>query len=320
MSRAMKRRALFAFAALSACDDYRVCDPIDDQRMAQLPARLSQTGLYDDIEADALSADVLPFRPSFELWSDGADKRRWIHIPPGTRIDTRDMDSWQFPVGTVVWKEFERDGVRVETRMLERLDDGWVGTAYLWSEDGSDASLAPEGASDAGGTRHDVPASNQCDACHGGRSSHVLGFSAVQLAGAEETNLADLAAAGMLSHPPASLPVIPGDATERAALGYLHANCAHCHNAARPPRTGERCFDPELDVDFWIPAEPVAAAEDTPTYRTAIDRCIDPGRPDDSRLMELVTDRGAFQQMPPLATEEIDRDAVNQLHAWIAAM
>ena len=312
--------ALIALAGLPACDDYRVCDAIDEQGIAALPDRLSATGLYEDLVSDAVSAEAFPFRPSFELWSDGAVKRRWIRIPPGTSIDTREMDSWQFPVGTTVWKEFTRDGVRVETRMLGLLDDGWIGAAYLWSDDGSDATIAPDGATDALGTPHDVPASNQCDACHGGRRSHVLGFSAVQLAGAEETSLADLADAGLLSHPPAGSPVVPGDELERGALGYLHANCGHCHNSDRPPRMGERCFDPELDVDFWIPAEPVPAARDTPTYQTAIDRCIEPGHPDDSRLVDLVSDRGDFQQMPPLATEAIDRDAVDLLRSWIEAM
>ena len=44
---------------------------------------------------------------------DRAAKRRWIQLPEGATIDTSDMDYWQFPVGTKLWKEFVRDGVRV---------------------------------------------------------------------------------------------------------------------------------------------------------------------------------------------------------------
>ena len=81
-------------------------------QLSAVPARLTETGLYADLRADALAPGVLPYRPQFELWSDGASKRRWISLPPGTRIDTSDMDSWQFPEGTKLWKEFSRDNVR----------------------------------------------------------------------------------------------------------------------------------------------------------------------------------------------------------------
>ena len=32
---------------------------------------------------------------------------------------------------------------------------------------------------------------------------------------------------------------VPGDPSTVAALGYLHANCSHCHNRDRPPRVGD---------------------------------------------------------------------------------
>ncbi|HVJ19948.1 MAG TPA: hypothetical protein VM686_31255, partial [Polyangiaceae bacterium] len=233
------------------------------------------------------------------------------------------MDSWQFPVGTKVWKEFTRNGVRVETRLLQRLPDGWIGVAYLWQDDESDAIAAPYGAIDARGTPHNAPASNECDACHGGRSSHVLGFSAVQLAQQTEPdslNLDELVGSGLLSRVPDVTPRIPGNETEQAALGYLHANCSHCHNASRPSRSGARCFDPESDVDFLLRADEGPLATGTRTYRTATDVCIEPGRPDDSPMIELMSQRSRFRQMPPLASERIDAAAVALLRRWIEAM
>jgi hypothetical protein len=319
-----RRVALIAAGCVAVgCQPYRKCDPVDEAAVGQLPERLSLTGLYAPGTAEAIASDVRSFRPRFELWSDGASKRRFIWLPPGTQIDTGDMDSWQFPVETKLWKEFTRDGVRVETRLLQRLPDGWIGLAYLWQEDGTDAIAAAYGAIDALGTRHNVPASNECDACHGGRSSYALGFSAVQLAQpteADSLNLDELIRLGLVSQVPAVTPVVPGNETEQAALGYLHANCSHCHNASRPNREGSRCFDPESDVDFSLRADEGPTATDTSTYRTATDVCFEPGQPSSSSLIELVNQRSRFRQMPPLASELVDTAAVALLRRWIEEM
>jgi hypothetical protein len=279
-------RSLACAAALApaACGRHWLCDEVDDDRVAALPRRLSETGL----DAPGVTA----YTPRFELWSDGASKRRWLWLPPGAQIDTSDMDSWVFPVGTKLWKEFTRDGVRVETRLIEKRGPGddWVALAYLWRADQSDADAAPFGAIDAAGTPHDVPASNECVACHGGRRSFVLGYSAIQLS---------------------SSPV-PGTETERAALGYLHANCSHCHNRDRPERSGARCFDPRSELDLSLSADGLAAP--------AVTSVVEPGRPEESRLIELVSRRGFGRQMPPLASERVDRNAVLLLERWIRDM
>ena len=58
-----------------------MCEPTDDARVALLPERLSETGLYTDIASDRVADGVLAYQPAFALWSDGADKRRWISLP-----------------------------------------------------------------------------------------------------------------------------------------------------------------------------------------------------------------------------------------------
>lgn len=314
---------VIACCALLRCQPYRKCDPVDDAAVAKLPERLSQTGLYASGSVEVLAPAVRAYRPRFELWSDGASKRRWVSLPPGARIDTSDMDTWQFPVGTKLWKEFTRDGTRVETRLLQRLSEGWIGLAYIWQKDGSDAVAAPYGAIDVLGTPHNVPASNECDGCHAGRGSHALGFSAVQLAHeaeADELNLDELVRLQLVSRAPAVAPSVPGNDLEQAALGYLHANCSHCHNASRPKRSGARCFDPEKNIDFLLRAAEEPNVSATGTYRTAIDDYLEPGHPDDSRIIELMNQRGRFRQMPPLASEVVDTAAVALLRRWIEAM
>jgi hypothetical protein len=67
--------------ALAGCgDDFTHCPPVEPTLLAAAPSALSETGLYDDIANDVIAADVVPFAPQFELWSDGAAKRRWIRL------------------------------------------------------------------------------------------------------------------------------------------------------------------------------------------------------------------------------------------------
>jgi hypothetical protein len=320
--------ALTALASLpgcSGCAGYRSCSVPAPAALAALPERLSQTGLFV-AGPDRIALDVLGYEPAFALWSDGADKRRWLALPSGARIDTSDPDAWAFPVGTKFWKEFARDGRRIETRLLVKRGEAqgdWAGAAYVWSEDQRDAFLAPDGVPDAHGSGHDVPSAADCGGCHGGRRSYVLGFSALQLADRGlPLSLEDLARAGRLSHVAERAPSLPGSELDRAALGYLHANCGHCHNRERPPRgDGPRCYDPERSLDFFLPAGAGPGdVRDTPAYASSVPRFLTPGEPDESRLLTLVSRRGWRLHMPPLASRQVDEQGVRLLRAWIASL
>src|SRR5689334_15429895 len=183
LSRTSTRSTVMLVALLGAgCQRYWVCDEVDTSRTRQLPTRLSETGLYANLATRELSPGVLPYTPQFPLWSDGAEKQRWILFPNGEPIDTSNMDEWVFPEGTKVWKQFSVEGVPIETRLLEKrgpTDADWLALAYVWDKNGEDATAAPLGEIDSHLTDHDVPAAGECLACHGGRRSFILGVSAV---------------------------------------------------------------------------------------------------------------------------------------------
>ncbi len=147
------------------------------------PPLLSLAGLY---EADmvTLAEGVRPFAPRFALWTDGALKKRWVRWPDGAQIDTSDADYWTFPAGTKLFKEFSRDGVRVETRVLTKRErGGWERAAYQWRADQSEADVLIEAVVNASGTDHDIPSQENCGTCHFRTPDKVLGFSAIQLDG-----------------------------------------------------------------------------------------------------------------------------------------
>jgi hypothetical protein len=307
------------------------------------PALLRDTGLYSDFESLEVDSRNLAFAPQYPLWTDGAVKRRWIALPPGTAIDASDPDAWVFPVGTRFWKEFAFGGRRIETRMLERLPDGWRYAAYAWSADGR-ATLAPaagrRGAFDLGGGRsHTIPGVSDCKVCHEGRRTPVLGFGLLQLSPdrdpvaphaevAPGVDLAYLVRAGLLVGLPEAMLEAPprieaATATERAALGYLHGNCGHCHSAdGKLANVG--LFLRHAAGSGVEPA--VASTVGRPVKKPAPGQSpgavlrVAPGHPERSALTERMGSRWAALQMPPLGTELVDEDALSLVRQWIAEM
>src|SRR6185295_3590666 len=81
-----------ALSGCSGCASYRRCNAPPEVRLAELPAQLSETGLFERGSLEALGSGVFAYAPAFGLWSDGATKRRWVSLPPGGRIDSTDMD------------------------------------------------------------------------------------------------------------------------------------------------------------------------------------------------------------------------------------
>jgi len=278
------------------------------------PATLSETGLLaadGTVAPTALSYDV-----RYPLWSDGSTKRRYLLLPEGTSIDTSDPDGWRFPVGARLFKEFSVDGRPIETRMLHKVDEGeWVRVAYLHRPDGSDADAVPDGATDALGTAHDVPDRADCFQCHRGAPDFVLGVSAFQL---DRASFDAWVAAGVLS-PDAPFAEPPGDEAQRDALGYLAANCGHCHND-RHPLSMHRAL--RLDLRVGV-TDPLAA----PAWRTSAGRdafhelegvraLLTPGDPEASQLYRRMGVRDEIA-MPPLGTERVDEVGRAAVSRWI---
>jgi hypothetical protein len=263
--------------------------------VAPLPATLAETGLFEPGTLEASAANQ-PFAPAYPLWSDGMDKRRWLHIPAGAAIDKSDPDAWVFPVGTRAWKEFRREG-RVETRFIERLTDGsWRFASYVWNAEGTRALLAP----DDGIASKGIPSRADCLACHEGAPVPILGYSAVQL----------------------SKDAIAGPTpTTRAVLGYLHGNCSHCHNDSALP-----ALDLSLAQSAARPQESAARALITLVGRygryrgadSAETRRVRPGHADESMLLARLKSHDPLVRMPPIGVSVVDERAVTLIERWIA--
>jgi hypothetical protein len=342
-------------ACESKCAPIAVCDrKCDDSTTANLPvmqtppATLAETGLYVRGTTSAgmvgwvLAPYVKEYHPAYELWSDGAIKKRWIYIPACTQVNTSDMDHWDFPVGTRLFKEFNipaaatdpNAATRVETRLIHRFGPGpddWIFAAYQWQpsvgsvSDSPDAAMFVEnGLADANGTSHDIPSVVQCKNCHTKLPERILSFSAIQLShsGSGET-MQGLSDAGWLSvgaragfHP-------PGDAVAQAALGYLHANCGNCHNngfkPVEPPPL-MRVLAGDKTVESTGAYQSLVGVQTVNTDFAAYER-IEAGNADRSEIIMRMKlrppDKG---QMPPIATEILHPAGINAVTAWIKTL
>ena len=307
------------------------------------PALLSETGLFTPVEPgvpERLAPGLIAFTPRYPLWSDGAAKRRWLRLPPGAAIDARDADAWRFPRGTRLWKEFSHGGRPIETRYIEHgLDGRWRHAADPWRADGRDADLVPVRgvpawpAPRAPGGVYALPSVADCQACHESSAVPVLGFSAVQLPAtpsesSEGTTLQRLVAErrvrrldpALVAEPPA---VAGADADERAALGYLHGNCGHCHNRSGhqvPLRLtlAQRARDPARGraevLASTFGAKPRFRAPGAAEARVPI---VAPGDPARSLLVQRMTSRDPRLQMPPLGTTVADDAGLALVRRWI---
>jgi hypothetical protein len=312
------------------------------------PRLLSETGLFA-AGTTAIDPRNRPFSPQYPLWSDGAGKSRWIYLPPGATIDASDVDDWDFPVGTRLWKEFAFSGRKVETRMLwKSAAHAWTFASYMWNDAQTDAALAPdEGVKDvaeaAPGKRHSIPSIADCHACHESARIQILGFTALQLStdrdpgalhaeppSANGVTLHTLVDERLLRGAPTDLLTVPPriraeSATTRSVLGYLSANCGACHTLNGPLASLGLDFRQKTRGPLWTDAAVSALLHRTTTWQRpgageGETRVMVAGSPDLSALLYRMRSRRPSSQMPPLGTVVPDSEAVARVTQWIAGL
>ncbi|HVR73361.1 MAG TPA: PQQ-dependent sugar dehydrogenase, partial [Planctomycetota bacterium] len=297
------------------------------------PQKLSETGLFDSRDTRLPGPCLIPYDVNAPLWSDGADKDRWMAVPDGKRINIRPDGDWDFPIGTVLVKSFKLSGKLIETRLLMRHDDGeWAGYSYEWDSLSRDATLLPDSKTKStGGTTWTFPGRAQCLQCHTAAAGRVLGLETAQLnrpfrypsTGRTANQLATLEHIGLFSTAlpgsPASLPVLSAltDGSQTAAArarAYLHSNCSHCH---RPDGGGRSSADlryttPEAEMNICNTI-PIAGDLGVTGARLLVPR--NPAR----SLVSLRMHATDLARMPPLARNMVDTAASAVIDEWIAA-
>jgi len=311
---------------------------------ADFPKRLSETGLFASTEKLQLQPGALPFSVNVPLWSDHADKERFIVLPAGAKIGFEEQSSWRFPVGTVLVKHFfldlDRQNAserrRLETRFFVHSPDGWKGYTYLWNDAQTDADLLDEAMTRtyqvkiADGVIEQpwyFPSRADCMACHTRATDFVLGPNTRQMNrrrddGGENANqIAVLARLGVFETPPArsveELERYPDwqndpEASDTLVRAYLDVNCSFCHS---PAGIGGK----RPDLRYHTRLQETALIDRPPNQGQvgpAGAVLVAPAAPERSELLYRISIRGS-RQMPPLATNLTDETAIQRLSKWI---
>ncbi len=199
-------------------------------------------GCYADVASRTLIPAAVEYELVSPLWTDGADKRRAIVLPPGSTLAYKKHGVYGVPVGTILIKEFLWNGQPMETRFLvKRAEDRWNGYSFRWG--GSTATLVESagGQGRYGDHTHLFPSREQCLQCHNARIGFALGLQTANLdrshayAEATDHQLRAMNHIGMFDRAPGPMPpkmAAAEDATHSFALRsrtYLHTNCMHCH-------------------------------------------------------------------------------------------
>jgi uncharacterized repeat protein (TIGR03806 family) len=323
-----------AFAMLMTLPATAPMPQIDAALVASdaIPPTLSSFGFFVGAP-DRPAPLLIPYTLATPLFSDHADKRRWIFLPSNTRMTANGDGLVQFPVGAAIIKSFgyaQADGSyrTIETRLLLHRANGWVALPYVWRADGSDADLAlggrrtPVTFTDPAGQvqtiSYAVPNRNQCKECHG-RAGVVTPI------GPQLRNL-ELSAPHreLVSGADWQGPRLPywndenSGTLDSRARAYLDVNCAHCHNPAGAASNSGLFLEYQrpLGMQTGVEKRPVAAGRGS----GSLDFDIVPGHPEQSILLYRMRSHEPGIAMPEVGRATTHAEGVSLIERWIAAM
>ncbi len=306
---------------------------------SDIPMLLSETGVFDDLSTLTPTQGIVPYEINTPLWSDGAEKQRWVSVPNDRLVGYEKNDQWIFRSGTVFIKHFEMEmggGVtrRLETRFLIKDSRGRAyGISYKWNESGTDANLIPAVETPVDtlefldGTRRawNYPSRSQCLQCHTEQSDFVLGVKTAQLNrpitwnGEHHENQVILwEEIGLFTetHDFSSMPKMSAISDTAASSlnrfkSYLDANCSGCHQP--------EAVAPQFDARFSTPIEMQDLIyNDTDGFNSIeTNHIITPGNPNSSELFRRDAEEEASWRMPPLARNMVDGEYIEFLREFI---
>lgn len=316
--------------------------------------KLSEYGFFKGKLADLVPANgVIPYDLNTPLFSNYAEKLRFIKVPEGKKVVYNDTGWFAMPTGTVVIKNFyfsndhrhPEKGKRImETRLLVNEESGWIAYPYIWNDEQTEAFydvagekkmisyINQEGKTVS--THYLIPNKNQCKGCHLENKKMIpVGIAARHLnkdflynEHGYENQLQHWKEIGMLSGLPDDLKTVPSNALwqneneslEKKARSYLDINCGNCHNPKGPANTSGFFLDIRETnrTALGIYKTPVAAGQGSGGFKYD----ILPGKPEQSILVYRMKTNDPGKAMPELGREQLHKEGIELISQWIRQM
>ncbi len=292
---------------------------------------------------------VLPYDLNSPLFSDYAHKARFVWIPEGQKAQYTAESVLDFPLGTVLIKNFyyendEQDVAKgrriIETRLLINREKEWEAIGYIWNEEQTEAYYETIGDikevawTDKKGVartaNYIIPNKNQCKNCHAnGQKQQPIGPKVRNLnksyayADGEMNQLDKWSTLGMLEgfdptipHQKAAVWDDPDSGTlHDRAMSYLDINCAHCHHPEGAANTSglHLVYGTELGTELGVYKATVSAGAGTGGHLYS----IVPGNPDESILLYRMNSTNPGAMMPELGRLLVHEEGVALIREWI---
>jgi len=291
---------------------------------------------------------VLPYDLISPLFSDYAHKKRFIWIPNGVSASyVDDYSIFEFPVGTVLIKNFYYDNVLpegntkiIETRLRIRKEEGWVFANYKWNNDQTQAIYDLNGSyvpvdfieNDVQrNVNYFIPSGAQCLTCH--KSENDIGIPI----GVKPQNLNR-----MLSYPngtmnqldkwvemgylmnnyPSTIDTVvdwedSSKSLDMRVRSYLDINCAHCHSDNRhcDYRPIRFAFNESSDItNLGVCVQAQEIFDPSLTY------IVNSGNSDLSILSIRLNSVAEELRMPLLGRNTIHEEGLVLIETWINSL
>ena len=233
--------------------------------LAEMPyPKLSDYNFFAGRMADqSPNFGVLPYKPISTLFSDYAEKKRFIWMPNNVAATYEgDHEPLGFPVGTILIKAFYYNDVQpqnerqnIETRLMIRKEEGWVFATYIWNDIQTEAFFDLSGETkeifwnlngEIRNVSYRIPAESSCFTCHNSADIPVpIGLKPQNINGVysyengTENQLEKFVNFGYLENdiPENISTVVDWEDTSQSLdlrmRSYVDINCAHCHSAER---------------------------------------------------------------------------------------
>lgn len=346
------------------------CGQKEDKRKAPVARKAKITLKSKTIDSDALkklsdygffegklaklqpSNQVYPYAINTPLFSNYAQKERFIYLPKGKQMDFNPNGPLDFADGAILIKNFyypkdERNPIAgrriIETRLLIKEKGEWNPLNYLWDEAQTEATInyvgnkttvnwiTKEGKSKE--VDYVVPNLNQCKNCHNADNEIVpIGVTAAQLnqrykSLQESINQLDyfkevgilkgMSSAKNQDKMPVWNNVLSGSVEERAKA-YLDANCAHCHSTKGSAKNSGLYLNyHEKDQrKRGVYKPPIAAGKGSGDHQYG----IVPGKPGESIFMYRIKSNDPAIRMPEIGRSVVHQEGVDLLDQYIKGL
>jgi uncharacterized repeat protein (TIGR03806 family) len=338
------------------------CNNSDSDYVAQTPVivdltkvpypKLSDYKFFkDELKNLAPSYGVLPYKPTSELFTDYAEKKRFIWMPNGVKATYNgDGNVLELPVGAALIKVFYYTKVQpnnstriIETRVMIRKETGWIFAEYVWNNEQTEAYLQTQSSQtliswldendNLNTINYKIPSSEtDCKRCHGLLNGNIrpIGIKPQNLNSnfnfveGSKNQLLKLIQFGYLENnlPDNIVSVVDyKDLTNSLDLrvrSYFDANCAHCHVEGGEADHFSLNFSFNRTSDIENMGVSVPAEHSLAGYNG---RIVYPNNVGQSILHYRVnTETDNFYIMPPLGRTIRHTEGVQLIEDWINSL